>query len=129
MVETPDCRTPAFHQAGQAEALATAPLLRSLPYGSLPVRSTVSENAIPRTSEAVDASTRLVKSALSRRKVAYVRFVNPSCPNSLVQALEWSAEMIPHYCAYRRVHNQVQTFRGRFQAAIYRLAIEQVAEL
>lgn len=123
-VETPDRGTPAFHQTSQAATPTSAPLLCSLPYSSLPGRSAGGGNPSLRTIESPDFNSSLVESTLCCLGVAYVHSLNHPDPTSLVQALAWTAEMIPRYCAYRLAHYQVQKFCRRFQSTVYRIATE-----
>lgn len=102
MVENSDRGIPACYQTGQGATTTSAPLLGSLPYSALPVRSADGANPILCTIEAVNFNTSLVISALSRLREAYVRSLNHPGRTSLVQVLEQRTEMTPRYGAYRR---------------------------
>lgn len=63
VVEAPECGTPAFHHAGKRATPTSALLLRSVQYGSLPVRFAGGGIPIVRTVDELDFNASLMESA------------------------------------------------------------------
>lgn len=85
--------------------------------------------SVPRQLQFPDMNTSVVIGASARPRAAYSATLNLPGRANLIQAIHWSAELLPQLYEYRAEYARGQFFRNRFSATAYRMVTEQVAEL